>query len=532
MLRTPEQKKIGEDNFTEAVGKTTRRDFLKGTAALAGGLGAAYFGYEKLQGDPVKVGFIGTGDEGSVLLNEHPPEYMDIVAVADIRPVNLRRALYGDGNDVRQGLIKKLGSQQAKSIRLFPDHKQLIAAKRELGLEAVVIAVPLSHHASIAIECMQAGLHVLCEKLMAHNITECKQMIAARRENRVLLAVGHQRHYSVLYANANDLVQMGVLGDIRFIRAHWHRNNSFPGRDSWQNTIHPEDRQALADVVSSKYRYDSVEQLVNWRLYNATGGGLMAELGSHQLDAASIFLNKEKPLAVQGYGGRNFYGVEGVGSRDKQADQREIDDHVYVTFEFPGPSYYERDERGQHALDKQGRPVVREPDDICIVTYSSINTNRLEPYGEALFGSRATLYVEQEQSAQLYKESSPETGEGGLDQRLYVVSGKEGGPVLMSSPSLAPTQAVEAKVSGKISRGYTEEMEHFCHRIRNEDDFENPKSPAEGGLRCSGVVAMGDAIMALTSNLAMKYRKRVEFRSEWFDPDDAAVPENDPAIIG
>ncbi|HUG92208.1 MAG TPA: Gfo/Idh/MocA family oxidoreductase, partial [Planctomycetaceae bacterium] len=194
MLRTPEQKAIGEQNFAETVAKTTRRDFLKGTAALAGGLGAAYFGYEQLQGDPVRVGFIGTGDEGSILLNEHPPEYMDIVAVADIRPTNLRRALSGDNNDVRMGLVKKLGPQKAKSVRLFPDHRQLIEARRTLGLEAVVIAVPLSHHASISIDCMNAGLHVLCEKLMAHNITECKEMIAAREKNRVLLAVGPQRH--------------------------------------------------------------------------------------------------------------------------------------------------------------------------------------------------------------------------------------------------------------------------------------------------------------------------------------------------
>ncbi|MBW3538906.1 MAG: Gfo/Idh/MocA family oxidoreductase [Planctomycetes bacterium] len=532
MLRTPEQKRIGETNFQEAVGKATRRDFLKGAVALTGGLGAAYFGYSQLAGDPVRVAFIGTGDEGSILLNEHPPEYMDVVAIADIRPTNRRRALYGDGNDVRQGLIKKLGAKKAKSIKLFKDHRELIANARSLGLEGVVVAVPLSHHAPIAIDCMQAGLHVLCEKLMAKTIDQCKEMLRVRRESRVLLAVGHQRHYSVLYANANDLVQQGLLGDLKFIRAHWHRNNSFPGRDSWRDTVPAEDRQALESIIESRYGYESMEQLVNWRLYNETGGGLMAELGSHQLDAASIFLNKEKPLAVQGYGGKNFYGVEGVGSWDKQADPREIDDHVYVILEFPGPNYYEKDENGRHALDKNGSAVVHEPDDIVVVTYSSINTNRLEPYGEALFGSRGSLYMEQEQSAQLYKESSPVTGEGGLDQRLYVVTGKDGKPVMQASESLAPTQGVESKVTGKISRGYTEEMEHFCHAIRNEENFEDPRGPAEGGLRCNGEVAMGDAIMALTCNLAMKYKKRVEFRPEWFKPDDSAAPEKDPAIIG
>ena len=50
---------------------------------------------------------------------------------------------------------------------------------------------------------------------------------AARKENK-LLAIGHQRHYSVLYDNANELVKAGQLGEIRHIRALWHRNNGQP----------------------------------------------------------------------------------------------------------------------------------------------------------------------------------------------------------------------------------------------------------------------------------------------------------------
>lgn len=507
MHLTPEQKQVGHDNFNEAIG-FSRRSFLKGAVTTGAGLGAAYFGYEQLKGDPVRVGFIGTGDEGSVLLTQHPPAYMDIVAVADIRPTNLVRAFKGDGNEHRVGLDKKLGTQKTRKIKRYKNHEALLA---DPSIEAVVIAVPLNMHADIAIQAMRAGKHVLSEKLMAHSVSQCKRMIAAARETNRLLAVGHQRHYSVLYDNANDIIQQGLLGDIKFIRAQWHRNNSFPGRDSWNKPILDADRKALEQDVE-KYGFDSMEQLVNWRLYNKTGGGLMAELGSHQLDAASIFLGKVKPLAVSGYGGRNFYGVKGVGSKDKQSDHREIDDHVYVTFEFPGRHY--------DAYDN--------PDDIVIVTYSSINTNRFEPYGEEVFGSRGTLMMEMEQKALLFKEGSPTTGAGGPDQRLYVVSDPKGQPVMDASESLAPAQQVESTVTGKISRGYTEEMEHFCHCIRN-NIYDSPKN---GGLRCNGTVAMGDAIMALTSNLAMKYKKRIEFKPEWFDPNNPAVPETDQDIIG
>lgn len=532
MHLTPEQEQIGKDNFNEAVG-FTRRSFLKGAAAAVPGLGAAYFGYEKLQGNPVRTGFIGTGDEGSILITQHPPEYMDIVAIADIRPTNRERALHGDGNEHRVGLINKLGRKKALSIDVYQDHKELLKDDR---IEAVVIAVPLNQHKEIAVEAMQTGKHVLTEKLMAHSVTECKEMIRVARENNVLLAVGHQRHYSVLYDNATNLINEGLLGTIKHIRASWHRNNSFPGRDSWLDDIPKKDAEALKGKLQ-QYGYEDMQHLVNWRLFRNTGGGLMAELGAHQLDASSIFLGKEHPLSVQGYGGKNFYGVtweedgerRGIGPRDKWQDPRDIYDHVYVTFEFPGTHYFERDEQGNKVRGKNGEFVVQEPDDVVVVTYSSLNTNRMEPYGERIFGSRGTLIMKQEQEAQLFKEASPSTGGGGPDQRLHVINGK-GGPVLEASESLAPTTeaSMAAQATGeKVSRGYTEEMEHFCHCIRTS----NFGPPEEGGLRCDGVVGLEDAVMALTSNLAMQNKKRIVFKPEWFDPDNPACPEKDEQVL-
>ena len=99
------------------------------------------------------------------------------------------------------------------------------------------------------------------------------------------------------------------------------------------------------NVDFAKYGYKSLDELVRWRLYNRTGAGLMAELGSHQLDACSIFLGKKHPLAVTGIGGTFFY-----------TDGREVDDHVFVNFEFPGKA----------------------ENDHTVVTYSSINTNAFE----------------------------------------------------------------------------------------------------------------------------------------------------------
>src|SRR5687767_47036 len=98
MHLTPEEREIGQENYYSAL-SVSRRDFLKGAIAAGAvsgaGLGAMYFGYEKL-GDPVRVAVIGTGDEGQVLIGAHNPEYVQIVAICDIRPYNVHRAFHGD----------------------------------------------------------------------------------------------------------------------------------------------------------------------------------------------------------------------------------------------------------------------------------------------------------------------------------------------------------------------------------------------------------------------------------------------------
>jgi predicted dehydrogenase len=221
------------------------------------------------------------------------------------------------------------------------------------------------------------------------------------------------------------------------------------------------------------------------------------------MDAASIFLGKVHPLAVQGYGGKNFFGMEGVGPESAWDDDRDIDDQIFVTFEFPGKTYESNDR------------------DVSVVTYSSINTNRWEPYGEAVFGSRGTIVMKTEKEALLYKEASKDSP-GGVEQRIWAVSSKDGGPVLDSYETSAPSAAANTAQQGmgNISRGYREEMEHFCHCIRT----------GRNELRCDGKVAMADAIMALTANLAMKLKKRIVFKDEWFDPASDACPEEDEQV--
>src|SRR5947209_11127148 len=106
---TPDEKLYGKANFTQVSDDLTRRGFMKsmvvagGAVAVAGTAG--YFGYQKLGGKPVKAALIGGGDEGGVLVGEHNPEYLQFVAVCDIRPTQLRRIFDGEGaTSLRKGL--------------------------------------------------------------------------------------------------------------------------------------------------------------------------------------------------------------------------------------------------------------------------------------------------------------------------------------------------------------------------------------------------------------------------------------------
>src|SRR5260370_23248752 len=186
---------------------------MKGLAAAGTILpisAAAYFGYQTLHDNPVKARLIGAGEEGGVLVGEHNPEYLEFIACSDIRPSNQKRIFKGESDSQRKGFERVYGHGARRNIKLYTNYKELLANK---DIEAVVIALPLHLHAPVAIDALRAGKHVLCEKLMAWNITQCKEMIKVADETDRILSIGHQRHYSMLYAHAVEELKTGDLGD-------------------------------------------------------------------------------------------------------------------------------------------------------------------------------------------------------------------------------------------------------------------------------------------------------------------------------
>ena len=66
----------------------------------------------------------------------------------------------------------------------------------DLGMDAIVIAMPHYLHAPYAIKAMEEEIHVFCEKPMATTMHETDAMISAARLNDCKLGIGHQRRFS------------------------------------------------------------------------------------------------------------------------------------------------------------------------------------------------------------------------------------------------------------------------------------------------------------------------------------------------
>jgi predicted dehydrogenase len=573
MYLRPEERTVGQENFATAIG-VNRRDFLKaGIAAGAvsgAGLGAMYFRYGASVENPLRVGVIGTGDEGNVLIGAITPSYIQVVAIADIRPYNIHRAFHGDHSSdnalkVRCGLMTKYDwkseDEARKHVRVYDkDYHDLL---KDPDVEAVVIALPLHLHAPVAIEAMAAGKHVLTEKLMGHSVHECKEMARFAKQSDKILATGHQRHYSILYDNAVDTIRRGQIGEIHSIRAQWHRDN-MPGHDSWSMPL-PDEKMAArlaklsrdletakglaiedlnkdiaklaalrreveaarshviasferevaqltlqqldAAVKAEDFGYQTItladgrqrpalEELIRWRLWNRTGGGLMAELGSHQLDASGIFISgmredgqKALPLTVSAQGIRSLFPLD-----------RDCEDHVYAVYEFPGPDYESN------------------PNKKIGVVYTSINGNGFGGYGEVVMGTKGTLILEREQEVMLFSNTTPTT--------TAITVSTKAGPTLDTTQSGGGEAAAVGRkaLGGPVSRGYTEELEHWAWCIRN---------PAPENLpRCHPKVALGDAVIALTTNIAIRENRRIDFQKEWFEIDKDETPEGVKPDLG
>ena len=277
-------------------------------------------------------------------------------------------------------------------------------------------------------------------------------MRAAAERNRKILEIGYQRNYNPMYQAAHEgIIKTGTLGDIYHVRLAWHRNGS------WRRKGEP----PTPDYDPSGWGYPTFDHLDNWRLYWKYSQGLMAELASHQINAANWFLGST-PEAVFASGGLYRF-----------PENREVFDHVYATFEYPG-----------------GRTAV----------FSSIESNAFDDYYEMYFGTKGTLIMLHEREALLF-----EDGGGGRQTGIEVTPAGPGA-VAQTSETMAANTNQRAARAGSGTGPSTSvrppatrfQMQRFCSAIR-----------AGTPLACGSAKAIASARACILANEAVKTKARV-----------------------
>lgn len=422
MQLTEEQKVSGRRNFLKAVAGAPALLTLGGLAMTRG----------PVRGGPVKIALIGTGDMGRGLLSRYQKEYCDLKALCDVNPG--RRA------KVVETMVKNGWPKPNE----YDDWQEMLQKE---DLEAVHIATPLWTHAEMTVAALNAGKHVLCEKMMAKTAAECQQMVDAAKANNRVLEIGYQRYYNPIYQAAyENIIKQGVLGDVYHARLVWHRNASWRKKEDAPS----------ANYDPSRWGYPDWEHLINWRMYKKYSEGLLCELGSHQITAASWFLDAA-PEAVYTTAGTYQY-----------KDGREVADHVYSLYNYPG-----------------GRTV----------SFSSIQSNAFEDSYEMYMGTKGTLIMTHEVEAYLFNEGGPRSN------TRVEVSERSAGPIVDSSASQpVDTTARTVGQGGDADKGasYRNEIAEFCAAIRTG-------SP----VRCGPEKAMKSAVAVLVGNSSAEQQARL-----------------------
>lgn len=411
---------------------SNRREFLKEASAMTLGLmwGARELWAQESGEVPtepaVTCGVVGLGPQGRALLTalSRLPN-APVVSICDTYEPFLKR-----------------GQEIAPNATLHMDYRAMLS---QPNLQAVFVATPSHLHREIVLAALQAGKHVYCEAPLSSNLQECQEMAQAAPAAPQVFQVGQQFRANPLHQHVRKFVEAQVLDKIVQVRAQWHK------RESWRRAAPTPER----------------EREVNWRLDPAVSGGLLGEIGLHQIDMVSCFLG-QWPQAVSGF-----------GSVLAWADGREVADTVQCVLEYPN-----------------GLRMI----------YEATLANSFDGAYELLLGTQGSILV-RGQRGWLFKEAdSPLLGWEVYAKKEQL--GIETGIVLIANATklieLGKEPSEVALEEGKDELYYS--VESFLTAIRTGNP---PVCTAQDGLRA--------AVVALKANEAVRTGTRIVYDPAWFE---------------
>jgi len=235
----------------------------------------------------LKIAVIGAGG----MLQYHAKGFVDAGAeIASITDMNAEAA--------------ESAAKEWKAKESYTDVAEML---EKSDCDAVSIIVPNKFHAPLAIQCLNAGKHVFCEKPPAISAAEVEQMIAAaKKADKHLMFNFNNRARPESYAMMKA-IEDGVIGDINSAQAKWIRRTGIPGFGGWFTTK------------------------------ELSGGGPLIDL-LHMVDLAMHFMGYPEPAHVLGQTfdnfitDKNFKGPWGIPDKADGITDVESAAHAMVSF--------------------------------------------------------------------------------------------------------------------------------------------------------------------------------------------------------
>lgn len=295
-----------------------RRDFLAKSLAGAGAglaLGAPNIlsaaNQSAATSDAIHIALVGFGKQAEVLLNclKNIPG-LRFQAVCDISK-----------NRINKFRSESRGLTNAEGAKFYEDIDDMLA--KEKGLDAAIVSTPDFWHSPHTVKCLEAGLHVYCEKMMSNTLDGARAMVKAMEKTGKLCQIGHQRRSNPRYLFTLNRLINGhkICGQITNANAQWNRSlgssQDIGGAKLAPSIIVPND-------ILNRYGFKDMHQYLNWRVYRDLSGGPISDLGAHQIDIFNWFLGTT-PKRVYASGGNSYF------------KNREHFDNVMCIFDYDTP---------------------------------------------------------------------------------------------------------------------------------------------------------------------------------------------------
>ena len=214
----------------------------------------------------IRLGVIGGGDFSEYHLNGIAKvSNAEAVAICDIN---------------RESALLRAKQFDIPEDSVYTDYHDLLARD---DIDAVTIPLPDQLHKDATIAALRAGKHVLCEKPMALDLDECKEMIRVARECGKQLMVGQIGRYSPMYVEVERIIKSGLIGDLFMIESEYaHDYSEISGNGApWRKTperepvigggCHAVDLiRMMAGNPTEVFAYANNKCLTDWPIHDCT----------------------------------------------------------------------------------------------------------------------------------------------------------------------------------------------------------------------------------------------------------------------